>query len=96
MISTTLECHPMMALLGYTAHIPKASYKYTAIALLLAKRRVACRWGRGRAPKFKNWLDDLIYCQDQMSIYAETLPWMSRPKDIWGPLRSFPLAQTTE
>lgn len=80
---------PMVALLGYTEHIPAPFRKYAAIALLLAKRQVACRWGRGRAPKFKVWIHDLVYCQDQLSIYAETLPRASRPRDIWSPFQVY-------
>lgn len=89
MTSVAMRNDPLMALLGYTAHIPVPYRKYVNIALLLAKRRVACRWGRGRAPKFKMWLADLVYCQDQLKIYGETLPNASRPRDIWGPLQIY-------
>lgn len=80
MIGNHIPDDPIVALLGYTENIPTTVRKFTAIALLMARRRVACRWGRGRAPKFKDWLTDLLYCQDQMSIYAETLPRASRPE----------------
>lgn len=93
MTSEQIGADPLMALLGYTAHIPAPYWKYVNIALLLAKRRVACRWGRGRAPKFKTWIADLIYCQDQLKVYGETLPSASRPRDIWGPLQTYLLQQ---
>lgn len=39
----TIEHSPILALLGYTKSIPNAYHKYVVIALLMAKRRVACR-----------------------------------------------------
>lgn len=37
---------------------------HQVLSLLLAIRRLACRWGRSRAPKFKDWLKDLTHCLD--------------------------------
>lgn len=96
MVPIALERTPLIALLGYTKLIPRCCRKYLGIALLLAKRRVACSWGRGRAPKFKEWLDDLIYCQEQLTLYTETLPRASKPRNIWSPLQSYLLARLTE
>lgn len=89
----TIERSALVALLGYTKPIPKTYRRYSATALLMAKRRVACRWGRGRAPKFREFLTDLIHCQEQLATYAELLPCTSRAKDIWGPLTQYLLIQ---
>lgn len=89
MTGITMPEDPLLALLGYTAPLAPPIRKYTALALLLAKRRVSCRWGRGRAPKFKTWLKDLIYCQETLSTYAELLPPSSRPREIWAPLKHY-------
>lgn len=86
---------PLVALLGYTVQLLPAIRKYTSLALLLAKRRVSCRWGRGRAPKFKTWVQDLIYCQDQLNTYADLLPPTSRPRDIWAHLQTYLLTTPT-
>lgn len=74
--------YPLVTLLGYTKPIAKSYRKYLDIALIMAKRRVAYRWGRGRAPKFKEWLTDLLYCQEQLTHYADLLPRASRPRDV--------------
>lgn len=87
---------PLTALLGYTQPLTAKMRKYISLALLLAKRRIACRWGRGRASKFKDWLQDLVYCQEQLQTYAELQPPSSRPKDIWGPLQTYLLEHATD
>lgn len=94
MTGTLLPDTPLVALLGYTQQIPIKIRKYTALALLLAKRLIACRWGRGWAPKFKEWMREIIYCQEQLHIYNELMPPSSRPRDIGAPLHSYLLTHT--
>ncbi|KAJ1217574.1 hypothetical protein NDU88_005168 [Pleurodeles waltl] len=93
MIAAPLTLTPLIALLGYTEEIGPVQRRYLGFALLLAKRRVACRWGRGRAPKFKNWLSDLVCGKMQLEAYAELLPPTSRPRDIWAPLDTYLLGR---
>lgn len=89
MTLTHIPKTPLTALLGYTKQVPANRRKFVSFTLVLAKRRVACCWGRGRAPKFKNWITDMIFWQDQLNKYAELLPISSRPRDIWGPLQKY-------
>ncbi|KAJ1180994.1 hypothetical protein NDU88_006205 [Pleurodeles waltl] len=93
MIAAPLTLTPLVALLGYTEKIAPVHRRYLGFALLLAKRRVACCWGRGRAPKFKDWLSDLVYGRMQLKAYAELLPPTSRPRDIWAPLDTYLLGR---
>ncbi|KAJ1115246.1 hypothetical protein NDU88_003472 [Pleurodeles waltl] len=89
MIAARLTLTPLIALLGYTEETAPVHRRNLGFALLLAKRRVACRWGRGRAPKFKDWLSDLVYGRMQPEAYAELLPPTSRPSDTWAPLDTY-------
>ncbi|KAJ1213871.1 hypothetical protein NDU88_001501 [Pleurodeles waltl] len=86
MVSTPLILTPLVALLGHTEAITTDYRRYVSFTLLLDKRRVACRWARGRPPKFKDWLTDLLYGKMQLETYAELQPSSSHPKDIWAPL----------
>lgn len=95
MTDTQIPDDPLTRLLGYIGALPMTMQRFISLALLLAKRRVACRWSRGRAPKFKDWLQDLIFCQDQLHTYTELLPPSSRPRDSWSPLQTYLLAQAT-
>lgn len=89
MTTPSIQVSIMTALLGYTENIDIGYWRFVSIGLLLAKQRVACRWGRGRAPKFKEWVRDIIFWQDQTLTYAELLPLASRPRDIWDPLKTY-------
>lgn len=86
---------PLVALLGYTQQLAAKIRKYTSLVLLLAKRLIACRWGRGRAPKFKDWLTEITHCQEQLQTYAELMPASSRPRDIWAPLQAYLLTRSS-
>lgn len=96
MTALPLEPAPLTALLGYTALVAKPHRRFISLALMMAKCCVACRWGRGRAPKFKDWLSDLTYCQEKLCSYAELLSLSSRPRDIWDPLKTYLAAQLSD
>lgn len=96
MLDTRIPLPPQIALLGCIQDIATTHKKFLALGLLIAKRRIACKWGRGRAPKFKECVQDLITWQEQSLCYAELLPPTSRPKDIWSPLTTYLLAQKAE
>ena len=86
MVGFPLELGPVVALLGEVCGYPKQCCQFVALALLLAKRQVACAWGRGRAPTLSQWLADLSYCNEQFEVHSETLLIAPRPRDIWAPL----------
>ena len=62
MVEFPVKLEPVVALLGEVRRYPRHCRRFLPIALLLTKRLVACRWGRGRAPTYKLWIADLIYC----------------------------------
>ena len=80
---------PLLALLGYVHDIPKPMRRYTAIALLLAKREVAIAWGSRHPPKINTWLRSLAHCDMTSELFASLQPITSRPRDIWQPLRDY-------
>lgn len=80
---------PEVAVLGYVANYPKPVRKFTAMPFLLAKREVARKWGGKLKPRVRDWLASMVHCNTSSDVYAELLPLSSRPKDIWGPLRSY-------
>ena len=80
---------PLIALLGYTKDIPKRLNRLTSMALLLAKRGVSMAWGRGTAPRFKEWLKDIALGAEMLDTYATLLPRSSRPCDFWGPVLAY-------
>ena len=86
---------PLLALLGYVQDIPKPMCRYTAIALLLAKREVAITWGSKYPPKINAWLRSLTYCDTTSELFASLQPLTSRPRDIWQPLRDYLATLTT-
>ncbi|KAJ1205245.1 hypothetical protein NDU88_000680 [Pleurodeles waltl] len=69
--------------------VPPAQRKLVGMLLLLAKRRVAICWGRGRPPGVTDWLRDAVYCLEQLETFWELAPEGSRPRDIWAPLREY-------
>lgn len=72
-------------LLGYVEQIEVAGRKLTAMMLVLARRWLAIHWGAPRGPRSSDWLQDITYCQENLSLYWDLMPSASRPKDIWGP-----------
>lgn len=93
-----LEFNPMpeVALLGYVRNFPKHVRRFVAIALLLAKRELAIKWGNGFIPTTKARLNSLIYCNTNCDLFATMMPSSSRPKDIWGPLKSYLLEESSD
>lgn len=87
-----LEPSPLLALLGYTKPIVKDARNLIAMGLLLARRRVAMRWMRGRAPTTAEWHRDMTYCHTQSDTYNELLPPTSRPKTFWSLYTQYTLA----
>lgn len=86
MIGETIPNLPRICLLGLQKLRLIRRRKFLAVSLLLAKRRIAIRWGSKRPPRFKEWLQDMAHCKESLSIYAEDLPIASRPRDFWEPL----------
>lgn len=84
---------PEVALLGYVGGLLKKQHKFTAIALLLAKRERALKSGSRVSPTVKDWLFSLAYCNCE--LYATTLPPVSRPRDVWEPLKNNYLLETS-
>lgn len=78
-----------MCLLGWVRKLKPGNRKLVAISTLFAKRAVAKKWGAKVVPRIKQWLQDLIYCRDQLAVYAEELPEALRPKDFWAPLTGY-------
>ena len=84
MIGKAIVPYEYTALLGDVQSIESVNHRFVAIALLLAKRRVAVHWMACFPPVVQGWLTDLTYCMDQLELFAESLPSASRPKDIWA------------
>lgn len=82
---SVLDCSPMVMLLGYVERVNVASRRLTAMMLVLARRRLAVHWGDPRSPSIGDWLRDIVYCQENLTLYWDMMPSSSRPKDIWGP-----------
>lgn len=86
MLSEQIPTTPLVCILG----IRKLKYarrrKFLAVALLLAKRRIAICWGSKRPPRLKDWITDMTYCKTMLETYAEDIPQASRPRDVWEPL----------
>lgn len=76
---------PFMALLGNVSPIPITYRRFTAIALLLAKREIALHWGNSVYPTTKAWLHSPTYCDLTSEVYSSLQPPTARPKDIWQP-----------
>ncbi|KAJ1163451.1 hypothetical protein NDU88_003909 [Pleurodeles waltl] len=83
-----------IALLGYMDEVQGPHRRLVGLLMLLAKRRVAMCWGRGRAPRRSDWLRDAAFCHDQLLVFWELMPEGSRPKDIWAPLNEYLATQT--
>ncbi|KAJ1083605.1 hypothetical protein NDU88_003762 [Pleurodeles waltl] len=84
-----LPLSPRLALLGCVDAVRQFHRQLVGLLLLLAKRRVAMCWSRGRPPRGSDWLRNAPFCQEQLTIFWELTPEGSRPRDIWAPLRSF-------
>lgn len=80
-LNQTLECSPLVMLLGYVERLEVAGRKLAAMMLVLARRRLAIHWGAPRGPRSSDWLQDITYCQENLSLY-----WDLMPKDIWAHL----------
>mgnify|MGYP002804793610 CR=1 FL=1 len=65
-----LSPSPLLALLGYVHDIPQPMRRYTAIALLLAKRELAIHWGNRRPPEVDACLHSLTHCNTTSEVYA--------------------------
>lgn len=76
---------PLVMLLGYVELTCSEFRRLTAMMIVLARRRLAMHWGATRGPRIKDWLQDITYCQEQLTLYWDLQPTASRPKDIWGP-----------
>ena len=81
--------HPKLALLGYVHDLPLRVRHYTALELLLAKRRIAICWEGRSIPNKKDWIQDMITYHTRVSDYADLIPIISRPMNIWAPLISY-------
>ncbi|KAJ1084294.1 hypothetical protein NDU88_004446 [Pleurodeles waltl] len=77
-----LPLTPTMALLGIVDGWPIAMRRLVGLLLILAKRRVAVCWGRGRAQCESDWLRDAVLCQEQLTVYWELGPGGSRLRGI--------------
>lgn len=73
--------------MGYVDTLPKSNCRFTAVALILAKRKIAIRWGSRQKPTIKGWLKSMSYCNIMSELHAELQPPTCRPKDVWQPLR---------
>lgn len=89
MLAEQIPNSPQVCLLGIYKIKQIRRRKFLAVALLLAKRRVALKWGSRQTPKSKNWITDMTYCKEQLENYAEEIPEASRPKDFWDPLMQY-------
>ncbi|KAJ1162423.1 hypothetical protein NDU88_002891 [Pleurodeles waltl] len=94
MIEVEVPLSPKIALLGYMDEVQGPHRRLVGLLMLLAKRRVAMCWGRGRAPRRSDWLRDAAFCHDQLLVFWELMPEGSRPKDIWAPLNEYLATQT--
>lgn len=89
MLTDNVPNTPLACLLGIHKIKQVRRRKLLAVALLLAKRRVAIKWDSKRPPRFKNWMSDILYYKESMGTYQECLPMASRPKDFWQPLVAY-------
>ncbi|KAJ1117027.1 hypothetical protein NDU88_005228 [Pleurodeles waltl] len=89
MVGLTLPRSPVFALLDYIMEIPPENRKLVGLLLLLAKRRAAMRWGRVLAPRFRDWLRDTVYCQEQFAVYWELMTPDASSRHVGSPLRTF-------
>lgn len=89
MIEQPLQLSPQLALMGYVKPLGRGIRRFTAIALLLAKRQISLHWGKSQLPTLRSWLYDLQYCSTASEDYASLLPISSRPRDVWQPLKSY-------
>lgn len=86
MLSESIPNAPLVCLLGIYRLTLASSRKFLAVALPLAKRRIAIGWGSKRPPMLKDWLRDMSHCKETLETYAEEIPQASRPRDFWEPL----------
>lgn len=89
MVDHVINPCPRLVLLGYVKPLKQAIRRFTAMALLLAKRQISLNWGRSTRPTTRSWLTDLQTCNRASEDYATLLPVTSRPKDIWQPLKDY-------
>lgn len=89
MVGQQMQPSPMLALLGYVKLLKKGIRRFIAIAILLAKQQISLHWGGTACPTIKGWLKDLQYCQVTSEDYATLLPLISRPRNIWQPLKDY-------
>lgn len=89
MIEHQLQLTPLLALMGYVKPLGGNVRRFTAMALLIAKRQISLTWGKPNPPTVQGWLRDLQYCNTASDDYASLLPISSRPRDIWQPLKDY-------
>lgn len=88
--SDQLQCTPQMCLLlRLVKPISTTHRKFVAVALLLAKRRVAMSWGKCKVPNICDCIKYMTYCKTTLETYVEELPASLQPHEIWSPLMSF-------
>lgn len=96
MVTEQIPNTPLVCILGVQPLKLARRRKFLAVALLLAKRRIAMRWGSKRPPRLKEWIVDMTYCRETLEVYAEEIPQASRPRDFWEPLVQYLQATQAE
>lgn len=91
-----MQCVPQVCLLCYVPQLKGITGRFVRIALLMAKCQVALTWESTLAPRVDHWIKDLVYCKENLELYAKELPSSSKPKDIWEPLRQYLRSQAQE